>query len=97
MNTTPEHELPLQEGEVTNRRDWITGLARTSALTGLGAVSLSLFARNVNAACIQTGSPCDACQLYDGCELPRADESRTNHAPESRRSGASPVETNGGS
>ena len=73
MNVQPEIKR--------DRRDWFVGVGRMSLLGGLSALSLHLWSRSASDDCINNQSPCAACQLWKGCQLPKAKASKavTNH------------------
>lgn len=62
--------------EPLTRREWFVRLGRRTILGGIGALSLIFVARRVNGKCINTGSPCPACRLWEECRLPQAEETR---------------------
>ncbi len=64
-----------------DRREWFVDTGRVTLLGGLAALSLHLWSRSTKGDCINALSPCEACKLWKGCQLPKAEASKaaTNH------------------
>jgi hypothetical protein len=70
------------QGEIKrDRREWFVGAGRLTLLGGLSALSLHLWSRSADADCVNNLSPCAACKLWKGCQLPKAKASKavTSH------------------
>ena len=75
---------------MTHRRDILRGCLRCGGLLALGGVAASLGWHSQHAHCPRT-DPCGGCPLFGDCGLPKAQDAKSQAAPDAKTGAAKPA------
>ncbi len=76
-STVGGQDMNRAAGCTTDRREWLCGAMRYSLLGGVTAMAGLLLTRHSGNRCPGLTAPCETCGLLSGCELPRAQATRS--------------------